>query len=401
MNENEILPVFPITVLLIDDQLIIAEAMKLLLADETDIKLHFCQDPAAAINMALKVQPTVILLDLVMPGCDGLTLLKFFRAKAETKDIPIIVLSSKEEPKIKAEAFLEGANDYIVKLPDKIEVLARIRYHSNSYIRLIERNEAFRKLQETQEILNAELAEAATYVRSLLPSPLQGKLAIDWRFIPSTQLGGDAFGYHWIDNDHFAIYLLDVCGHGVGAALLSISVINLLRSQTLPQADFKDPASVLTAINLAFQMEKQNDMFFTIWYGVYQLSKNELLFSNGGHPPAVLLRNLEDDEVDVLLLKNAGIAIGLTLEATFSNEKVAFIAGDVFYLFSDGAYEIFNPKGEPQTLDLLITFLVKAYQFKQFDLDAIVKQIQQVQEKIAFADDFSMLRIVPNTISEK
>ncbi|MCP6769057.1 hypothetical protein NL529_29850, partial [Klebsiella pneumoniae] len=87
--------------------------------------------------------------------------------------------------------------DYMVKLPDKIELIARIRYHSEGYIRLLERNEAYAKLEENQRILNAELKEAAAYVISLLPSPLDDEgLQAHWKFIPSTQLGGDAFGYH-------------------------------------------------------------------------------------------------------------------------------------------------------------------------------------------------------------
>ncbi len=210
----------PITVLLVDDQAMIGEAVRRMLAGEKDIRFHYCSDPAQALKMAAEVRPTVILQDLVMPEIDGLTLVKFFRANPATRDIPMIVLSSKEEPKIKAEAFGLGANDYMVKLPDRIEVIARIRYHSKGYINLLERNEAHQAMVESQKQLAEELAEAATYVRSLLPAPLAEEIRTDWRFITSTSLGGDSFGYHWLDADHFAMYLLDVSGHGVGAALL-------------------------------------------------------------------------------------------------------------------------------------------------------------------------------------
>ena len=95
---------FPITVLLVDDQKIIGEAVREMLADEMDVILRFCQDPTQAIEVANEVEPTVILQDLVMPEIDGLTLVKFFRANPATRDTPMIVLSSKEEPVIKAEA---------------------------------------------------------------------------------------------------------------------------------------------------------------------------------------------------------------------------------------------------------------------------------------------------------
>ncbi|WP_238360839.1 adenylate/guanylate cyclase domain-containing protein [Iningainema tapete] len=137
----------PVTVLLIDDQPMIGEAVRRMLEPETDITFHYCSDPAVAIPKALEVAPTVILQDLVMPDIDGLLLLRFFRAHPATKDVPMIVLSSKEEPKIKAEAFSLGANDYLVKLPDKVELIARIRYHSKGYISLLQRNEAYQEIQ--------------------------------------------------------------------------------------------------------------------------------------------------------------------------------------------------------------------------------------------------------------
>src|SRR5262249_4353454 len=153
-----------------------------------------------------------ILQDLVMPDIDGLTLLKFFRANPATRDVPMIVLSTKEEPKTKAEAFALGANDYLVKLPDPIELVARIRHHSRGYIAQLERNEAYAALERSERKLARELVEAANYVESLLPERLSGaEISTDWRFVPSVQLGGDAFGYHWIDAEHLAIYLLDVC----------------------------------------------------------------------------------------------------------------------------------------------------------------------------------------------
>ena len=142
-----------ITVLLVDDQPMIGEAVRRMLSSEHDIDFHYCPDPIQAIKTANQVAPTVILQDLVMPEIDGLTLVRYFRANQPTREVPLIVLSSKEEPITKAEAFALGANDYLVKLPDKLEVLARIRYHSKGYINLLERNEAYNALLESQQQL--------------------------------------------------------------------------------------------------------------------------------------------------------------------------------------------------------------------------------------------------------
>ena len=111
----------PIRVLLVDDQAIIGEAVRRMLAPDSQVEFRYCGDPTAAMQAIADFQPTVILQDLVMPEIDGLTMLKQFRCTHETRDIPVLVLSTKEEPKIKAEAFTLGANDYLVKLPDPID----------------------------------------------------------------------------------------------------------------------------------------------------------------------------------------------------------------------------------------------------------------------------------------
>ncbi len=139
-------------VLLVDDQPIVAEAFKRMLIDVDDIDIQYCADPEQAIEAARSYKPTVILQDLVMPNIDGLTLLELFRTNSVTMSIPIIVMSTKEDPKIKSAAFAKGASDYLVKFPDQIELLARVRAHSRSYW-------AQRELHATQMELKRKNAE--------------------------------------------------------------------------------------------------------------------------------------------------------------------------------------------------------------------------------------------------
>ena len=155
-----------IRVLLVDDQAISGEYVKRCLANVPDLEFHHCMDPSKAVELANKIQPTVILQDLVMPEIDGLMLVKFFRVNPTTRDTPMIVLSSKEEATIKAESFARGANDYLVKWPEAVELVARIRYHSNGYIHLLERNEAYAALETSQKALAAEIAAGSAYVQS-------------------------------------------------------------------------------------------------------------------------------------------------------------------------------------------------------------------------------------------
>ena len=135
-----------IVVLLIDDQRIIGESVRSMLESESDIVFHFCQNPTEAVAKALEVQPTVILQDLVMPELDGLELVRRFRVEKGLAAVPLIVLSGTEEAEVKAEAFALGANDYMVKLPNSLEVIARIRYHSQAYINLLEREAAMARV---------------------------------------------------------------------------------------------------------------------------------------------------------------------------------------------------------------------------------------------------------------
>jgi adenylate cyclase len=182
------LPQRPVKVLLVDDQAIIAEAIRRMLASEEDILFHYCSDPTAAIKVATEISPTVILQDLVMPDMDGLLLVRFFRANPATRDVPLLVLSTQEDPKVKAAAFALGANDYLVKLPDKIELIARIRYHSKGYISLLERNDAYQALEQ----LATQLERHNRFIRETFGRYLADDVVASLLDSPAgLQLGGE------------------------------------------------------------------------------------------------------------------------------------------------------------------------------------------------------------------
>jgi PleD family two-component response regulator len=164
-------------VLLVDDQAFVAEVLRRFFAEEPDLLFFYCENPDEAVKTANQVQPTVILQDLVMPGVDGLSLVGRYRANPATRETPIIVFSTKEEAQTKSLAFSVGANDYLVKLPDRLELIARVRYHSRSCLNQRQRDEALRALRESQEqllasnasllVVNQKLGEALAQVRQL------------------------------------------------------------------------------------------------------------------------------------------------------------------------------------------------------------------------------------------
>ncbi|OGT22320.1 MAG: diguanylate cyclase response regulator [Gammaproteobacteria bacterium RBG_16_57_12] len=181
-NDSQASEEHKICVLVVDDQPMVAEAIRRMLAEEVDIEFHYCQDPSRAVAKANEIGPTIILQDLVMPDVDGYTLLRFYRANEKTANVPVIVLSTKEEPKAKSEAFANGASDYLVKLPDRIEMVARIRAYSRSYMAQLERDMAYRELQDLQKKLeesNRKLEESNKILHGL--SVLDGLTGISNR----------------------------------------------------------------------------------------------------------------------------------------------------------------------------------------------------------------------------
>jgi len=205
-------------VLLVDDQAMIGEAVRRGLAHEDNIDFHFCADPHQAVQQAMRIKPTVILQDLIMPGLDGLTLVREYRSNPATQDIPIIVLSTKEDPLVKRAAFAAGANDYLVKLPDTIELVARIRYHSRSYLTLLQRDEAYRALRVSQQ----QLLDSNLMLQRLMNSDgLTGLsnrrhfdeyLELEWRRAMREQ---QQLSLLMIDVDYFKAYN-DTFGHLAG-----------------------------------------------------------------------------------------------------------------------------------------------------------------------------------------
>lgn len=374
-------------VLMVDDDQRSGETVGQMLAREKNLEFHFCNDASKALVLATAIKPTVILQDLDMPGTDGLELIAEFRANEQTRDTPLIAMSSAEDPMAKVKSFSRGASDFLVKVPDQLELIARVRYHSTAYVAIKQRNLALQALRK-------ELSDAADYVRSLLPQERSERPTTTWRYIPSTQLGGDGFGYHWIDRDHMAIYLLDVCGHGVGPALLSVSVLNVLNSHSLRDADFRDPAQVLTGLNARFPMEQQSNQFFTIWYGVFNKTARTLSYASGGHPPAILLTGTSAADAALNCLTTSGFAVGVMPQASYNSASCTLDEHATLFVFSDGAYEIKKSSdGEMLSFQEWADYIAAYGRSQRNDLDIVLAEMRSLQGARQFEDDVSLLQI--------
>jgi len=239
-------------------------------------------------------------------------------------------------------------------------------------------------LLESQKEVTRQLDDARRYVLSRLPEPLDGPIRAELCFVPCSALGGDALGYHWLNEDQFAVYLLDVCGHGVGAALLSVSAMNTLLTGGLRGVDWSEPEHVLRGMNRAYAMEEHSGLFFTLWYGVIDVKKGVLSYSSAGHPPAILSR--ADGEIQSLA--GGGLPIGCMEECGGSTSEIPFGPGDGLYVFTDGIFEIPKPDG---TMGSYAEFR-NSLSGKQRPKD-LMQTARDLMPSGTFPDDVAVLRI--------
>jgi serine phosphatase RsbU (regulator of sigma subunit) len=242
------------------------------------------------------------------------------------------------------------------------------------------------------QALDRDLHKASNYLFSMLPAPVEtGPVLAEWNLVPSTQLGGDALGYYWVDPDTFAFYLMDVSGHGVGAAMHSVAVINMLRQRALANVDFGDPAEVLANLNTRFQMQSHGDMYFTMWYGVYRPSDRTLRYASAGHHPAYLVPS-DRGSAHPLGITPA-LMIGALPDVTYRVHQATVPPGAAVYLFSDGVFEIVATDGRLWTLSDLVPHLIEPRRPGVSEPERLYQLVRQTAYLHSLEDDFSLLTV--------
>ena len=241
------------------------------------------------------------------------------------------------------------------------------------------------------EAAEHDLARAGAYIRSLLPAPISsGDIRVDWCFEPSARVGGDCFGYHALDDQRFAMYLVDVSGHGTGAALHAVSVMNVLRHRALPGVDMRRPAAVLRHLNDMFQMDKHGGMYFTLWYGVYDAQRNVLGFASAGHHPAYLVPPQRGTPAP---LQTRNVPIGAFPEVRFKSDSIPVARGSMLHLFSDGVFEITTASGAQARLEDMLPLLVEPVHPGIDEPSRIYEEIRARALDGTVEDDFSFLTV--------
>jgi serine phosphatase RsbU (regulator of sigma subunit) len=248
---------------------------------------------------------------------------------------------------------------------------------------------AWRTRQELleSEQLDRDLDRAYAYIEALLPPPMNvGPIRAEWMYQPSAKLGGDALGYGPLSDTHFAFYLVDVSGHGAGAAMHSVAVMNLLRQHALPGIDMARPSEVLSALNDMFQMEAHGGLYFTMWYGVLDRLTRRLTFGSAGHHPAFLLTR--PGEPTPLRTRNG--LIGAIPGKAYAEDSVIVPAGSSLYLFSDGVFEIVTKQGVQWGLQDFLA-LVPAAGEGATECRRLYEEVVDIASPGGLDDDFTLL----------
>lgn len=289
---------------------------------------------------------------------------------------------------------IRDANGNVEHLASQItDITAEVRNQerleqSEKRIRLLAQS-----LQEKSDRLAAELESAADYMDSIMPKGMSGRVNVRSCYLPSRQLSGDCFDYTWIDDDHLLVYLIDVSGHGVEPALLSVSVHNMLRSGSLGLETALAPAEALAELNRLFGMTDQGDHYFTIWYGVYQESTRTLRYASAGAPPALAFEAGAGGPVLVAELSTPATPVGMFADTEFSSRSYAVPSGCRILIYSDGAHEITLADDRQMSWSAFKAIATRLASSSNWSLDALVDQLKALTPTGAFEDDCSLIEL--------
>lgn len=351
--------------------------------------VHQASDGAEALNALDQGSYDLVLLDIMMPGMNGYQFLERIKAAPNQRDTHVIVISALEESSSVARCLRLGAEDYLPREFDPMVLRARIES-------CLERNRlrareklSLRAVAAAQNQLAAELRRAAEYVRGLLPRKVRWReLRTDWVFLPSRDLGGDAFGYTRLEDGRIALYLLDVSGHGIEAALLSVSLLHRVNSLSRAEPGLWDPRRILTDLNASYRGEEQNNLYFSAWFGLWDPRTRTLRYASAGSPPAALLT----PDNPVRELRTGGPAVGIDEAAEFPWEETEISPKSVLYLFSDGIYEVRGTDDRILGLPGFLSILEESNRRSgTVGVEGIVQAVKAASGRGQFEDDVSLV----------
>jgi len=362
-----------------------------------------------ACQLAIENKPDLILLDVMMPGMDGFKVCQILKNAPNTKDIPVIFLSAKNEAVDKVHGLALGAVDYITKPFDSVEVIARVDTHlrlRKLHQQVLEKNKqleaAYSVLRQKNEKIDKDIKAAGMVQRQLLPQSIShiGPLKFAWKFVPSSHVAGDIFNILQLDKSHVALFIVDVSGHGVQSAMLAVSIHNFFRAgidaikieeklkKSHPLYYLLEPQKVTKALNDNFSMDTF-DAYFTCIYIVINTETLEAKMVNAGHPYPLIIHSNNS----INFLEHGDIPIGMMENAEFSVKDFELKKNDKLILYTDGIYEV--TVGEKIELDKtdFVEILISKNGSLEHRFEHTVQQVLKISDKDEFTDDVSLFGV--------
>ncbi len=308
-----------------------------------------------ALLAARRDPPDLILLDINMPEMNGYEVCQHLKADDALSGIPIIFISALTEQLDKVKAFSTGGVDYITKPFQMEELHARVQTHLNLHRLQIELMETNARLERSNDRMSQDLKAAAKIQKSFLPAATTKIPGAEfaWGYQPCDELAGDGLHIIPLGKGKVGIYILDVSGHGVSAALLSVTLSRLLSPPTDPSSilildhnaidrlDVTPPAQVADRLNRLFPFDMATGQFATLIYGVLDVSNGDFRYVCAGHAGPLHLRVAGPP----VILENPGYPIGFADEP-YEERTLHVAPGERLYLYSDGLPDAMNSSGD-------------------------------------------------------
>ena len=320
-------------VLLVDDAKtnldILVEGLK------SDHKLSLALNGEMALQIAARTPPDLVLLDIVMPGLDGYEVCRRLRQMTQTAEVPIMFLSSLEEVQNKTRGFEAGANDYLTKPFEMLEVKARVR----SLLKAKAYTDA------VKEQIASELRVAREIQMGMLPhnfASLEQTFGVHFGAVlePAREVGGDLYGVCAAGLERLVLFLGDVSGKGIPASMFMVRAISLAR---LLSREIAEPERILARLNDELAADNPSGMFVTFLCAVFEPASNRLTLANAGQCRPVLL---SAGETPRWAVKNLGTALGFEPGLQFERTELTLHKGDTLIFYTDGVTEAFDTQGE-------------------------------------------------------
>ncbi len=365
-----------------------------------------------ALEILEKDSINFVISDWRMPAMSGVELCRQIRERNFDRYIYILLLTAKAEKQDLIEGMDSGADGYMVKTfePEILEVYIRagMRFmglEQQFELQKAQMEEANKKLTDAYSIITKELKVAARMQQSLLPDYRSvGNVDFEWLFLPSQFVAGDILNYFKLGQNNIGFYVIDVSGHGVSAAMLSMTLTKFLTSYSLyggPLIDRSDPGGgmkirppkeVMGILNKEFQSENDDFQYFTMLYGVIDVEKGEVSISQAGHPYPFL-----STKSDILRIGDGGFPVGMIPDAEYTESCFEFSPGDRLTLYSDGLTECHNNQNELFSEDRLRQILEDCREKPLSDFtDTVKSRLVEWNGGSEFADDVTLLALEIN-----